>query len=159
MAHESAGLLMFRKHDGRLQVLLVHPGGPFWAKKDYGAWSVPKGEVSAGEDALSTAKREFEEETGIAPSGEFLPLGAIKQKGGKIVEAWAFEGNCDPRAIKSNTFVLEWPPRSGKTREFPEIDRAGFFDIEEAERRINAAQAAFLSKLANALADRSQALS
>ncbi|MGH9325553.1 MAG: NUDIX domain-containing protein [Terriglobia bacterium] len=150
---------MFRILSGRLEVLLAHPGGPFWVKEDYGAWSIPKGEVTAGGDALSTAKREFKEETGMAPSGNFIPLGSIRQKGGKTVEAWAFEGNCDPGSIPSNTFPLEWPPRSGRIQQFPEIDRAGFFDIEEARRRINAAQAAFLSKLVNALADRSQALS
>ena len=153
----SAGLIMYRACAGRLEVLLVHPGGPFWAKRDDGVWSIPKGEVSAGEDPFSTAKREFEEETGIVPSGELVPLGAIKQKSGKAVEAWAFEGNCDPAAIKSNTFVLEWPPHSGKRREFPEIDRAEFFDIEEAKRRINAAQAAFLSRLVNALVGHSRA--
>ncbi len=151
MPKHSAGLIMYRTRAGHLEVLLVHPGGPFWARKDYGAWSIPKGEVSDGEDALAAAKREFEEETGISPSGQFVPLGTIKQKGTKTVEAWAFEGDCDPRSIKSNTFVFEWPPHSGKTREFPEIDRAEFFEVEEARRRVNAAQAEFLSKLIQAL--------
>lgn len=156
MPKQSAGLIMFRTHAGRLEVLLVHPGGPLWASKDYGAWSIPKGEVSPGEDPLSTAKREFEEETGLAPSEDFIPLGSIKQKGGKTVEAWAYEGSCDPGSIKSNMFVLEWPPRSGKKREFPEIDRAAFFEIGEAQRRINVAQTAFLSTLIQALAERLQ---
>jgi len=146
--------MMYRTRAGRLEVLLVHPGGPFWARKDYGAWSIPKGEVFGGEDALAAANREFEEETGITPSGQFVPLGTIEQKGAKTVEAWAFEGDCDPSSIKSNTFVLEWPPRSGKTREFPEIDRAEFFEVGEAQRRLNAAQAEFLPKLIQGLAAR-----
>jgi predicted NUDIX family NTP pyrophosphohydrolase len=148
---------MFRKLSGRLEVLLAHPGGPFWAKKDYGAWSIPKGEITPGDDALSTAKREFEEETGMAPSGDFIPLGSTRQKGGKTVEAWAFEGNCDTDSIKSNTFTLEWPPRSGRIQQFPEIDRVGFFEIEEAKRRVIPAQASFLLRLEDAVAHRSHA--
>lgn len=147
MPQTSAGLIMYRVRDGRLQVFLVHPGGPFWAKKDEGAWSIPKGEFSPEEDALCAAKREFEEETGIRVQGEFLPLGAIRQKSGKSVRAWAFEGDCDPERIQSNTFSMEWPPRSGKSREFPEVDRAAFFEIAEAKRRINPAQVELLSTL------------
>jgi predicted NUDIX family NTP pyrophosphohydrolase len=150
----SAGLLMYRMRDGRAEVLLVHPGGPFWAKKDQGAWSIPKGEVEPGEDPFSTAKREFEEELGFEAQGEFTKLEMVKQKGGKTVQAWVFEGNCDPASIHSNTFVMEWPPRSGKAREFPEIDRAEFFGIEEAKRRINAAQTELLSELEQLLKSR-----
>ncbi|HZT68610.1 MAG TPA: NUDIX domain-containing protein [Terriglobia bacterium] len=140
----SAGLLLYRVRSGRAEILLVHPGGPFWKNKDSGAWSLPKGEVSPGEDPLETARREFEEETGIHPEGEFVSLGEIKQKGGKIVRAWAFEGDCDPASIKSNTFRMEWPPRSGKVQEFPEIDKAGFFTVTEARKKINPAQVALL---------------
>ena len=147
MPKRSAGLIMYRVREGRLEILLVHPGGPFWAKKDHRAWSVPKGEISGGEDALLRAKREFEEETGLVPRGEFMPIGTITQKGGKAVQAWAFEGDCDPKRIQSNTFVMEWPPHSGRKQEFPEVDRAEFFPIEEAKRRINTAQAELLSAL------------
>jgi predicted NUDIX family NTP pyrophosphohydrolase len=112
MAKFSAGLVMYRLHSGRLEVLLVHPGGPFWAKKDFGAWSIPKGEVPVGEDPLSAAKREFEEELGFTPHGEFVLLGTITQKAEKAVQVWAFEGNCDPHRVRSNTFIMEWPPRS-----------------------------------------------
>jgi predicted NUDIX family NTP pyrophosphohydrolase len=151
MAKVSAGLLMYRVRGGRPEVLLVHPGGPIWAKRDAGAWSIPKGEVSPGEDALATAKREFEEETGIPPQGEFIPLGTITQKGGKAVRAWAFEGDCDPRSIKSNTFTMEWPPRSGKKQEFPEVDHAEFFSLAEAKQKINPAQTSLLDALARAV--------
>ena len=147
MAKVSAGLILYRLTKGRLQVFLVHPGGPYWAKKDSGAWSIPKGELDEGEDALAAAQREFEEETGIKPCGELMPLESIKQKSGKIVHAWAFAGDCDPHAIVSNSFSMEWPPRSGKQREFPEVDRAEFFDVEEAKRRINPAQIALISEL------------
>ena len=147
MAKLSAGLLLYRYQDGRLQVLLVHPGGPFWARKDQGAWSIPKGEVDDGEDPFAAAKREFEEETGIRPSGDFVPLAAIRQKSGKVVQAWAFAGDCDPKDIRSNSFRVEWPPRSGKQKEFPEVDRADFFEIEEARGKINSAQAALLLEL------------
>ncbi len=143
----SAGLIMYRIRGDKPEILLGHPGGPFWAKKDLGAWSIPKGEVARGEDPLETAKREFQEELGMKPEGTFLPLGTITQKGGKQVEAWAFEGDCDPATLKSNTFKLEWPPRSGKMQEFPEVDRAAFFDMEEAKRRINSAQAELLAEL------------
>jgi predicted NUDIX family NTP pyrophosphohydrolase len=148
MATVSAGLVMYRRRSGEVEVLLVHPGGPLWAKKDAGAWSIPKGEVNPGDDEFSTAKREFNEETGVAPEGEFIPLGSVTQKGGKVVRAWAFEGDCDPAVIKSNTFVMEWPPRSGKKQEFPEVDRARFFTLEEAKDKINPAQVAFLQELA-----------
>jgi predicted NUDIX family NTP pyrophosphohydrolase len=136
----SAGLLMYCVRGDRMEVLLVHPGGPFWMRKDAGAWSLPKGEVGSGEDALEAAKREFEEETGFHPEGEFLPLGEVVQKGGKVFRAWAFEGDCNPASFKSNTFTMEWPPRSGKTQEFPEIDRGEFFPLEEAKKKINPAQ-------------------
>jgi predicted NUDIX family NTP pyrophosphohydrolase len=154
MAKVSAGLLMYRMRGGERELLLVHPGGPLWAKKDTGAWSIPKGEVAAGEDALSTAQREFEEETGIRPQGQFLSLGTVTQKGGKAVQAWAFEGDCDPASIRSNTFLMEWPPRSGKQQEFPEVDRAAFFGLEEAKTKINPAQVALLVELERVLSKR-----
>ncbi|GBD31750.1 hypothetical protein HRbin33_00710 [bacterium HR33] len=143
----SAGLLMYRKTPRGIEVLLVHPGGPFWRNKDRGAWSIPKGEAEDGEDLLAAARREFEEETGLSAEGPFVPLAPVKQKGGKKVYAWAFEGDCDPSAIKSNQFQMEWPRGSGKLQSFPEIDRAAFFAIEEAKLRINPAQAAFLEEL------------
>jgi predicted NUDIX family NTP pyrophosphohydrolase len=143
----SAGLLLFRRRGGGVEVLLVHPGGPFWAKKDHGAWTIPKGEPAEGEDELATAQREFGEETGVAPKGPFLPLGSVTQKGGKVVHAWAFESDCDPDAIRSNTFQVEWPPRSGQWRTYPEVDRAAFFGFAEARRRINPAQVALLEAL------------
>jgi predicted NUDIX family NTP pyrophosphohydrolase len=138
---------MFRRKGDALEVLLVHPGGPFWAKKDLGAWTIPKGELEEGEDALATAQREFEEETGIAPSGPFHPLGSVKQKGGKVVHAWAFEGDGAAETMKSNTVKMEWPPRSGQWREFPEVDRAEWFQLDEARRRINSAQVPLLDHL------------
>ncbi len=147
MPKVSAGLMMYRVRGGYVEVMLVHPGGPFWMKKDVGAWSLPKGEIAPGEDALQTARREFEEETGVHPQGEFLALGDIVQKGGKIVQAWAFEGDCDPASLKSNTFMMEWPPRSGKKQEFPEIDRAEFFTLAEAKNKINPAQLPLINVL------------
>ena len=144
----SAGLLMFRRRGDTLEVLLVHPGGPFWAKKDLGAWSIPKGEYTEGEDALAAARREFEEETGFAATGEFLQLTDLRQPGGKIVSAWAFEGDCDPSLARSNTFSMEWPPGSGKTREFPEVDRAAWFTIETARLKLLKGQKGFLGELA-----------
>ena len=147
MPRTSAGLLMFRRKGNAVEVLLVHPGGPFWAKKDLGAWTIPKGELEDGEDALVTAQREFEEETGIAPSGPFHPLGSIKQKAGKVVHAWAFEGTCDPAQIRSNTFKVEWPRSSGRWQEFPEVDRAEWFRLEAARTRMNPAQVPFLDHL------------
>jgi len=131
---------MYRLQEGKLQVLLAHPGGPFFQNKDDGAWTIPKGEIEAGEDLLEAAKREFEEETGITPSGPFIELTPIKQKGGKIVHAWAFQGDCDTSAVVSNTFTMEWPPKSGRQMEFPEMDRAEFFDVAAARRKIKAAQ-------------------
>jgi predicted NUDIX family NTP pyrophosphohydrolase len=144
----SAGLLMFRRSNKTLEVLLVHPGGPLWAKKDDGAWSIPKGEAAPGEDLLTRAQIEFEEELGIRPQGDWIPLGSIKQKGGKTVHAWAFQGDL-PEAfqLRCNTFEMEWPPRSGKTREFPEIDRAEFFPEEIARRKMNPAQVVLLDRL------------
>jgi len=143
----SAGLLMYRKDGGNLQVLLAHPGGPYFQNKDEGAWSIPKGEVEPGEDLLECAKREFEEEIGFTPTGPFIALTPVKQRGGKIVHAWAFEGDCDPTAIVSNKFTMEWPPRSGQQMEFPEIDRAEFFDVSTARQKINTAQVALLDEL------------
>jgi predicted NUDIX family NTP pyrophosphohydrolase len=127
---------MYRKTGGMVEVLLVHPGGPFWAKKDLRAWTIPKGECSPNEDALSCARREFEEETGLVPAGPFTPLTVVKQSGGKTVHAWAFEGDCDPATLRSNTFTMEWPPRSGRQREFPELDRAAWYRLPEARPRI-----------------------
>ena len=147
MAKTSAGLLMYRFRGGTMEVLLVHPGGPFWRKKDEGAWSVPKGEVESGEELLATARREFHEELGLEAAGNFIPLTPIRQKGGKVVHAWAFEGDCDPAAIRGNTFTMEWPPKSGRAIEFPEVDKAAFFDLEAARRKINPAQAALLDQL------------
>jgi predicted NUDIX family NTP pyrophosphohydrolase len=141
---------MYRRREGRLEVLLVHPGGPFWAGKDAGAWTIPKGEVAEGEDELGTARREFTEETGFEAEGPFHALGAVKQKAGKVVHAWACEGDVDPAAARSNTFRVEWPPRSGAWRTFPEVDRAEYFPLDEARRRMNPAQAAFLDALAAA---------
>ncbi len=147
MPRLSAGLLMYRRSGEGLEVLLVHPGGPFWKKKDAGAWSIPKGEYVAGEDPLDAAKREFQEETGLAARGPFIPLTPLKQPGGKIVHAWAFEGDCDAEALKSNTFSMEWPPGSGRRQEFQEVDRAGWFTIEDAKRKILRGQAGFLGEL------------
>jgi predicted NUDIX family NTP pyrophosphohydrolase len=148
MPKRSAGLLMYRRSRGSLEVLLVHPGGPFWMKKDLGAWSIPKGEYEAGEEPLAAAAREFEEETGLVAEGPYTPLRSITQQGGKVVQAWAFEGDCDAESLKSTTFSLEWPPRSGRRQEFPEVDRGGWFSLEEARRRILPAQAALLDELA-----------
>ncbi|HKV42382.1 MAG TPA: NUDIX domain-containing protein [Blastocatellia bacterium] len=147
MAKSSAGLLMYRLRNGIIQVLLVHPGGPFWAKKDVGAWSIPKGEFGSDEDALAAANREFEEETGLKPTGPFLPLTPVKQSGGKIVHAWAFLGDCDPASLASNTFTMEWPPHSGRQQAFPEVDRAEWFGIQEAKAKILKGQAALLAEL------------
>jgi len=139
---------MFRIKDGRLQVFLAHPGGLFWAKKDEGAWSIPKGEVQEDEPPKATAIREFKEEIGIVPKGEFLELGSVKQRGGKTVHAWAFEGDYDEsQPIKSNKFTMEFPPGSGKIQEYPEIDKAGFFDVEVAKQKINPAQAELIQRL------------
>jgi predicted NUDIX family NTP pyrophosphohydrolase len=147
MAKLSAGLLMFRKCGADLQVFLVHPGGPFWKKKDHGAWSIPKGEYEKGEDPLDAAKREFEEETGIKPEGEFIALDQMKQPSGKVITAWAFEGDCSPKALRSNTFSMEWPPKSGRKQEFPEVDRADWFTLDDARKRIVKGQIGFLDQL------------
>jgi predicted NUDIX family NTP pyrophosphohydrolase len=147
MEQASAGLLMYRKSGSVLEVFLVHPGGPFGAKRDQGAWSIPKGLIGEGEDKLEAAKREFAEETSILPSEPFIYLGEIRQKSGKHVYGWAFEGNCDSSQVKSNTFTLEWPPTSGQMKEFPEIDKGEFFFLSDALRKINKNQAEFLDRL------------
>lgn len=139
---------MCRRRGEHLQVFLVHPGGPFFRNKDEGVWTVPKGLVGEGEDPLAAARREFTEETGVPVTAtHFVPLGEVRQKGGKRVEAWAFEGDCDPAAIVSNTFELEWPPRSGRRQRFPEADRAGWFDLDVARAKILPAQRPFLDRL------------
>jgi predicted NUDIX family NTP pyrophosphohydrolase len=156
MPRISAGLLMYRIKDGGVQVLLAHPGGPYSAHKDEGAWSIPKGEPANGEnDLLVTAQREFQEETGVTPHGPYTPLKPIKQKGGKIVHAWAFEGHCDPAGHCSNTFRMEWPPLSGQYRDFPEIDRSEFFDLKTARKKIKAGQEGLLDELKGMLKGKS----
>ena len=147
MAKTSAGLLMYREKNGHTEVLLVHLGGPFWKNKDRGAWFVPKGEINTGEDLLDAAKREFQEETGIVPRGDFVSLGSVKHKSGKTVHAWAFESDCDLRTVKSNTFEMEWPPKSGRMATFPEIDRVDFFTFDAAREKMHAAEFEFLSRL------------
>jgi predicted NUDIX family NTP pyrophosphohydrolase len=149
----SAGILLYRVRDDGPEVLLVHPGGPLWARKDAGAWSIPKGEYDVGEEPLSAARREFEEELGAPPPpGEPLALGEIRQRSGKRVQAWALAGDLDASTVTSNTFELEWPPRSGRMREFPEVDRAEWFPLALARERINPAQVELLDRLAAALA-------
>jgi predicted NUDIX family NTP pyrophosphohydrolase len=143
----SAGILIYRIRDGAPAVLLAHPGGPYWARKDRGAWSLPKGEIEPGEDALAAAQREVEEETGFRLLGPYLPLGEVVQRGGKRVVAWAVECDVDPAALRSGTFALEWPPKSGRLREFPEVDRAAWFGHAEARRRLLPSQAPFLDAL------------
>jgi predicted NUDIX family NTP pyrophosphohydrolase len=143
---------MFRKAGTTLEVFLVHPGGPFWRNKDAGAWSIPKGEYNEGDYPLEAAKREFREETGFSVEGDFLPLGQVKQAGGKIVTAWAIEGQRSPDAIRSNTFSMEWPPKSGRQQEFPEVDRAAWFSVENAKERIFKGQLEFLNRLATQVA-------
>ena len=147
MAKASAGLLMFRLRKGELEVLLVHPGGPLWARKDEGAWSIPKGEFPASEERLAAAQREFEEETGCRAQGPFIPLTPITQRSGKVVHAWAVEGACDPAQLRSNLFSLEWPPKSGKQQEFPEVDRAEWFSVPVALQKIIPAQRGFVNQL------------
>jgi predicted NUDIX family NTP pyrophosphohydrolase len=149
MPKRSAGLLLFKRDDSELRVFLVHPGGPFWKKRDQGSWSIPKGEYLDGEEARAVALREFEEETGIAPpAGELIALGEVRQAGGKIVTAWALDGDIDAEKIVSNTFEMIWPPKSGKTQIFPEIDRAGWFTLAEARDKILDGQRPFLERLA-----------
>jgi len=162
MPKKSAGLAMYRIRSGALEILLVHLGGPFWAKKDAGAWFIPKGEIASCEDELSAAQREFTEETGFklasptgGPAGPFIPLGTVKHKSGKTVTAWAFQGDCDPSALKSNTFKMEWPPRSGKQQEFPEVDRAAFFTLEAAREKMHPAEFEFFARLAAHLSQKS----
>ena len=138
---------MYRVRDDELEFLLVHPGGPLWQNKDAGIWSIPKGEIHPGEDGLEAAKREFEEELGVQAQGAFVKLTPITQKSGKIVHAWGFAGDCDPSQIRSNTFSMEWPPRSGRTGTFPEVDRAAFFNLEQAKVRIIPAQVPLLEEL------------
>lgn len=148
MAKRSAGILLYRIAGGAPEVLLVHPGGPFWARKEAGVWSIPKGEYDDGEDPRACALREFEEETGAAlPPGDLIDLGSVKQKGGKVVSAWAAEGELEADSVRSNTFTMEWPPRSGRTAEFPEIDRAAWFGVEAAREKLIPAQAELLDRL------------
>jgi predicted NUDIX family NTP pyrophosphohydrolase len=150
-ARESAGLLMYRWRANELEVLLGHPGGPYWTAREDGAWSIPKGGVHEGEEPLAAARREFTEETGFEPAAPYLPLGRIVQRSGKVVHAWAFEGDCDPSCIASISTTTEWPPRSGRVISIPELDRAAFFTLDEARRVINVAQAALLDRLRDAL--------
>src|SRR2546428_12407667 len=144
---KTAGLLLYRIRGSAVEVFLVHPGGPFWAKKDLGAWSIPKGEFDDQEDGRDAARREFAEETGFTVSGDLIPLGARRQAGGKTVHAWAVQGDCDPASLISNTFPIEWPPRSGRIQQFPEVDRAGWFDLDSARTKLNPGQVAFLDDL------------
>jgi len=148
----SAGLMLYRRREGRLEVLLVHPGGPFFKNKDHGSWSIPKGLVEPGEAEPDAALREFREETGLPPpEGALVELGEIRQSGGKRVRAWGVEGDCDPTSISGNSFEMEWPPRSGQVRSFPEVDRGAFFDLAEARRRLLPAQCELLDRLESAL--------
>ena len=154
MARRSAGILLYRRRGDGVEVLLVHPGGPLWARRDAGAWSIPKGEYTEGEDPLAAALREFEEETGHRlPEDGLLELGSLKQRGGKVVSAWAAPGDLDAAAITSNTFTMEWPPRSGRQRAFPEVDRAGWFDPDTARQKLLGAQAVLVDRLLAALGD------
>jgi predicted NUDIX family NTP pyrophosphohydrolase len=153
MGKKSAGLLLYRRREGKLEVFLVHPGGPFWAKKDVGAWSIPKGEHGPDEDPLTSACREFTEETGFTATGPFLPLTPLKQKSGKVVEAFACQTEVDPGDLTSNTFTLEWPPRSGNLQEFPEVDRAAWFPLAEAKVKIHPGQVGLLEELVQLLGE------
>jgi predicted NUDIX family NTP pyrophosphohydrolase len=152
MSKQSAGILLFRRSTGALEVLLVHPGGPFWANKDEHAWSIPKGECLPDEALVATARREMAEETGVLIGGDLLPLGELVQPSGKVIHVWAAEQDFDPASLSSNTFQLEWPPRSGKLREFPEVDRAGWFTVEAARRKLLEGQVDFIDRLATLLA-------
>ena len=147
MPKQAAGILLYRQGRSGLEVLLAHPGGPLWARKDFGAWTMPKGQFVEGELPLDAAKREFEEEMGTAPSGVFQPLGTVKQPSGKIIHAWAAESDFDATTVKSNLFMMEWPPKSGRNGEFPEVDRAAWFSIEEARHKIIKGQGPFLERL------------
>jgi predicted NUDIX family NTP pyrophosphohydrolase len=146
MAKRSAGVILYRRRD-RVEVFLVHPGGPFWAKKDEGAWSLPKGEYQEGEESLDVARREFFEETGFEVSGDFVEVGTVRQAGGKVVTAWAVEGDCDPALLRSNAFEMEWPPRSGRMQSFAEVDRGEWFSMDEARGRILKSQEPLLDML------------
>ena len=148
----SAGLLMFRRRGADVEVLLAHPGGPFWSRRDLASWTLPKGEIAEGEDPLAAARREFEEETGFASAPPFLLLGELKQKSGKRITAWAFEGDADPARLVSNPFEMEWPPRSGRMQFFPEVDRVGWFGPREARAKLIAGQAPFMDALERLLA-------
>lgn len=155
MVRKSAGLVLYRMREGRVEVFLIHPGGPFWARKDQGAWSIPKGEFT-DEDPLEAAQREFQEETGCAASGVFQPLDPIQQTGGKIVHAWAVEGDCDAEAIQSNTFTMEWPPHSGRQATFPEADRAAWFPLAQAREKILKSQRPLLDQVQRLVTTRSR---
>jgi len=148
---------MYRRRVPSVEILLVHPGGPFWRNKDIGSWGIPKGEVNPDEPLLDAAQREFFEETGVSPAGPYLSLGSVRLSGGKRVHAWAFEGDCDPAALRSNTFQAEWPPRSGIMRTFPEVDRAGFFDVSAAVHALHPGQIALLERLLRKLGAQSGA--
>ena len=152
MSKKSAGILLYRFTNDLAEILLVHPGGPFWAKKDLGAWSIPKGEFEANENPLDAAKREVEEETGIKVQGEFIELTPAKQKSGKVIYAWAQQKDINPEQIKSNNFEIEWPPKSGKKKSFPEIDKAAWFEVEDAKKKINAGQVPLITELETKLA-------
>jgi predicted NUDIX family NTP pyrophosphohydrolase len=152
MPRKSAGLLLFRNMSDRTEVLLVHPGGPYWTKKDDGAWSIPKGEFTDSEDPLTAAKREFAEELGLLPEGETFPLNPLRQAGGKWVYAWAMNYDFDPSGFKSNSFSMEWPPKSGKYQDFPEVDKASWFSIDQAKQKILKSQVHFLTQLVDNLA-------
>ncbi len=147
MPKKSAGLVVYKETNASLEVLLVHPGGPFWSKKDDGAWSIPKGEIEEGEEPLAVALREFNEETGAEINGAFIPLDPLRQPGGKFIYAWAVRADFEPSKLKSNSFRMEWPPRSGRQKEFPEVDRAGWFSIEAAKKKILSGQHGFLTQL------------
>jgi predicted NUDIX family NTP pyrophosphohydrolase len=155
MPKTSAGVLLYRWKECELEVFLVHPGGPFWAKKDRGAWSIPKGEYSDGEEPLAAARREFQEETGLAVEGDFVELGTVRQAGGKLVSAWALEGDLDPAKLVSNRFQMQWPPRSGRIIEVPEVDRGAWFSLREARDRILPSQTPFLDRLAEKISRQS----
>lgn len=152
MPQKSAGILLYRLQNNILEVLLVHPGGPFWIKKDEGAWTIPKGELNEEEDPLNAAIREMEEETGVAVKGNFIELTPVKQKSGKLVYAWGLEYDLNPTEIKSNTFEIEWPPRSGKKKTFPEVDKAAWFGMDEAKQKINTGQIPLIEELRQKLA-------
>ena len=147
MAKESAGIVLYRYHDSTLEIFLVHPGGPFWKNKDSGAWSIPKGEFDKREDSLRAARREFHEETGCSVDGSFIALTPVRQAGGKMVHAWAVEGDCEAESIRSNSFTIEWPPRSGQRKDFSEVDRAGWFSLELAREKILKGQLMLLDEL------------